>query len=198
MPLSPRRTLPMILLFAWNQGLDYFGTPIGIEPSAGQLSSDAGLLPIHQFDERIGRTGPSLMPSTPATKAETTTTLSAPTGSSSSAPTDPQTTLTWRATRPTPASRTPLQRHAVAINLTVILRRFVEVTLPVLNRQSFDVIGPGRSPVREGFVSGRGTRFMGPCSFGENRKAFGRLYGCRHSLPGIMQPFRKESCQRET
>ena len=27
-----------------------------IEPSPGQLSSDAGLLPIRQFDERIGLT----------------------------------------------------------------------------------------------------------------------------------------------
>jgi hypothetical protein len=36
--------------------LDFFGTPLVIEPSPGQLSSDAGLLPIHQFDERIGLT----------------------------------------------------------------------------------------------------------------------------------------------
>src|SRR5207249_3000808 len=32
------------------------GTPPVIEPSAGQLSSDAGLLPIRQFDQRIGLT----------------------------------------------------------------------------------------------------------------------------------------------
>jgi hypothetical protein len=31
-----------------------FGTPLVIEPSPGQLTSDAGLLPIRQFDERIG------------------------------------------------------------------------------------------------------------------------------------------------
>jgi hypothetical protein len=38
---------------AWPQVLDFFGTPLVIEPSAGQLSSDAGLLPIRQFDQRI-------------------------------------------------------------------------------------------------------------------------------------------------
>ncbi len=42
---------------AWPQVLDFFGTPIVIEPSPGQLSSDAGLLPIRQFDQRIGLTG---------------------------------------------------------------------------------------------------------------------------------------------
>ena len=46
----------MILPFPWPQGLDFFGTPIVIEPSPGQLSSDAGLLPIRQFDDRIGLT----------------------------------------------------------------------------------------------------------------------------------------------
>jgi hypothetical protein len=40
----------------WPQILDFFGTPLVIEPSPGQLSSDAGLLPIRQFDERIGLT----------------------------------------------------------------------------------------------------------------------------------------------
>ena len=29
---------------AWPQVLDFFGTPLVIEPSAGQLSGDAGLL----------------------------------------------------------------------------------------------------------------------------------------------------------
>jgi len=38
---------------AWPQILDFFGTPLVIEPSQGQLSSDAGLLPIRQFDQRI-------------------------------------------------------------------------------------------------------------------------------------------------
>jgi len=39
---------------AWLQILDFFGTPLVIEPSAGQLSGDAGLLPIRQFDQSIG------------------------------------------------------------------------------------------------------------------------------------------------
>ena len=41
---------------AWPQILDFFGTPLVIEPSQGQLSSDAGLLPLRQFDDRIGLT----------------------------------------------------------------------------------------------------------------------------------------------
>jgi hypothetical protein len=40
----------------WPQVLDFFGTPLVLEPSAGQFSGDAGLLPIRQFDERIGLT----------------------------------------------------------------------------------------------------------------------------------------------
>src|SRR5271166_6520891 len=40
----------------WPQVLDFFGTPLVIEPSTGQLSSDAGLFPIRQFDQRIGLT----------------------------------------------------------------------------------------------------------------------------------------------
>jgi hypothetical protein len=40
----------------WPKCLDFFGTPLVIEPSPGQLSSDAGLLPIRQFDECIGLT----------------------------------------------------------------------------------------------------------------------------------------------
>ena len=40
----------------WPQVLDFFGTPLVIEPSRGQLSGDAGLLPIRQFDERVGLT----------------------------------------------------------------------------------------------------------------------------------------------
>jgi hypothetical protein len=46
----------MILPAAWPQSLDFFGTPLVIEPSAGQLSSDAGLLPVRQFDQRVGLT----------------------------------------------------------------------------------------------------------------------------------------------
>ena len=46
----------MSLPSAWPQVLDFFGTPLVLEPSAGQLSSEAGLLPIRQFDQRIGLT----------------------------------------------------------------------------------------------------------------------------------------------
>lgn len=42
---------------AWQQHLDSFGNrPIVLEPSQARLSSDGGLLPIRQFDERLGLT----------------------------------------------------------------------------------------------------------------------------------------------
>ena len=41
----------------WQLTFDFFGrTPIVVEPSQGLLSSDGGLLPIRQFDDRIGLT----------------------------------------------------------------------------------------------------------------------------------------------
>jgi hypothetical protein len=46
----------MSIPFAWPHCLDFFGTPLVIEPSPGQLSSDAGLLPVRQFDQRISLT----------------------------------------------------------------------------------------------------------------------------------------------
>ena len=46
----------MSLPGVWPHVLDFFGDPLVIEPSPGQLSSDAGLLPIRQFDQRIGLT----------------------------------------------------------------------------------------------------------------------------------------------
>ena len=47
----------MIIQPAWQETFDFSGVlPIVIEPSDEQLSSDAGLLPLCQFDERIGLT----------------------------------------------------------------------------------------------------------------------------------------------
>jgi hypothetical protein len=51
----------MSLPAAWPQVLDFFGTPLVIEPSPGQLASDAGLLPICQFDQHIGLTWRTLL-----------------------------------------------------------------------------------------------------------------------------------------
>ena len=46
----------MIVPGVWPQVLDFFGTPLVIAPSPGQLSGDAGLLPVRQLDPRIGLT----------------------------------------------------------------------------------------------------------------------------------------------
>jgi hypothetical protein len=46
----------MSIPIVWPQVLDFFGTPLVIEPAPGQLSSDAGLLPVLQFDQGIGLT----------------------------------------------------------------------------------------------------------------------------------------------
>src|SRR6516164_1128781 len=46
----------MSLPAARPQVLDFFGPPLVIELSQGQLSGDAGLLPIRQFDHRVGLT----------------------------------------------------------------------------------------------------------------------------------------------
>jgi hypothetical protein len=41
----------------WQATFDFWGeAPVVVEPSAGQLTSDAGLLPLRQFDEQIGLT----------------------------------------------------------------------------------------------------------------------------------------------
>jgi len=43
---------------AWQLSLGFLGSkPILIEPGQDQLTSDAGLLPIRQFDELLGLTG---------------------------------------------------------------------------------------------------------------------------------------------
>jgi hypothetical protein len=41
----------MSVPLARPQVLHFFGTPLVIEPSPGQLSGHAGLFPIRQFDE---------------------------------------------------------------------------------------------------------------------------------------------------
>jgi hypothetical protein len=42
---------------AWQATFDFCGRlPVSVEPSQAQLTSDAGLLPLRQFDERIGLT----------------------------------------------------------------------------------------------------------------------------------------------
>jgi hypothetical protein len=46
----------LIVPRVWSEVLDFFGTPLVIEPSPGQAPRDAGLLPFRQFDQRIGLT----------------------------------------------------------------------------------------------------------------------------------------------
>ena len=42
---------------AWQQTFDFLGQrPIVVEPVDAHLSTDAGLLPIRQFDESLGLT----------------------------------------------------------------------------------------------------------------------------------------------
>jgi Transposase DDE domain group 1 len=40
----------------WQETFAFLGTPLVVEPAAGQLSSDAGLLPFRQLDEHLGLT----------------------------------------------------------------------------------------------------------------------------------------------
>jgi hypothetical protein len=46
----------MSIQTVWQETFDFFDTTVVVEPSAGQLSSDAGLLPFRQLDERLGLT----------------------------------------------------------------------------------------------------------------------------------------------
>jgi hypothetical protein len=41
---------------AWQRTFDFFELPVVIEPSRATLSSDAGLLPLRQFDQQVGLT----------------------------------------------------------------------------------------------------------------------------------------------
>ena len=51
----------MSIQSAWQQGFDFFGLPIVVEPSRTAISSDAGLLPLRQFDAQIGLTESFIM-----------------------------------------------------------------------------------------------------------------------------------------
>ena len=47
----------MIVQSAWQKSFGFLGSkPIVVEPAEEHLTSDAGLLPIRQFDEQIGLT----------------------------------------------------------------------------------------------------------------------------------------------
>ena len=47
----------MSIQSVWQKSFGFLGSkPIVVEPSAGGLTSDAGLLPLRQFDEAFGLT----------------------------------------------------------------------------------------------------------------------------------------------
>jgi len=46
----------MIIQSVWQMSFDFLDKPVVVEPSEAELTSDAGLLPIRQFDEAIGLT----------------------------------------------------------------------------------------------------------------------------------------------
>ena len=46
----------MIVQSVWQKSFGFFGKPVVVKPSESELSIDAGLLPIRQFDETIGLT----------------------------------------------------------------------------------------------------------------------------------------------
>ena len=46
----------MIIQSVWQKSFGFFGKPVVVKPSESELSIDAGLLPIRQFDETIGLT----------------------------------------------------------------------------------------------------------------------------------------------
>jgi hypothetical protein len=46
----------VIIRSVWQQSFDFFGKPVVVQPGEAELTSDAGLLPIREFDQRIGLT----------------------------------------------------------------------------------------------------------------------------------------------
>ena len=46
----------MIIQSVWQMSFDFFGKPVVVQPGEAELTSDAGLLPIREFDQRIGLT----------------------------------------------------------------------------------------------------------------------------------------------
>jgi hypothetical protein len=46
----------VIIQSVWQQSFEFFGKPVVVQPSEVELTSDAGLLPIREFDHRIGLT----------------------------------------------------------------------------------------------------------------------------------------------
>ena len=46
----------MIIQSVWQKSFDFFGKSVVVEASESELTIDAGLLPIRQFDEAIGLT----------------------------------------------------------------------------------------------------------------------------------------------
>ena len=56
-PVTTRKTHGGTFMEAFQITFDFSTSlPIVVEPSVAQLSSDAGLLPIRQLDEKLGRT----------------------------------------------------------------------------------------------------------------------------------------------
>lgn len=46
----------MIIQSVWQKSFEFFDKPVVVEPGEAELTSDAGLLPLRQFDEAIGLT----------------------------------------------------------------------------------------------------------------------------------------------